>query len=126
MKTCRIFPPSPPNKCEYLHILINRLKRSAERCVGFELSCIYIYYISIKCHCLVQCRSRVANRCCRHMEYNIAGLQRPIRNAITHRHSKFSSANQTSYTSGILPRLQTSALCAGNLTLAGINTKPGG
>ncbi|TKS75870.1 Calmodulin-2 B [Collichthys lucidus] len=37
------------------------------------------------------------------MEYNIAGLQRPIRNALTHRHSKFSSVNQAaSYTRGAI------------------------
>lgn len=45
----------------------------------------YLYVLlSIKCHCLVHCRSRVANQRRRHIQYNIAGLPRPIRNDITH------------------------------------------
>jgi len=54
------------------------------------------------------------------MQLHIAGPQRPIRNAIAKPPRQILQCNRAaSYTSGILPRLKTSALRRGDLALSG-------
>lgn len=86
MKTCNVtFGSVEETEEEIVPVKVTQMRRKTGASV-FKLSSIYNYYISIKYRCLVQCRSQVANRRCRHMKHNIAGLGWPIRNALTQQH----------------------------------------